>query len=53
MLPTTKELILVKNDKKWTMKRQDRVRQLIWTHFKRQSSNTWLSVSFTTEKRWL
>lgn len=44
---------LVKNDKKWTMKRQDRVRQLIWTHFKRQSSNTWLSVSFTTEKRWL
>ncbi|KKC99664.1 MULTISPECIES: cation diffusion facilitator family transporter [Photobacterium] len=45
--------ILVKDDKYWTTKRQDKIRQLLWDKLKGELGDTWLSVTFTGQKRWL
>ncbi|HIF9164342.1 TPA: cation diffusion facilitator family transporter [Photobacterium damselae] len=45
--------ILIKDDKQWSMKRQDLVRQKIWEKLKDDLGNAWFSVSFTTQERWL
>lgn len=45
--------ILVKDDHKWPTKRQDHIRQKIWDQVSDELGETWLSVSFTAEERWL
>jgi cation diffusion facilitator family transporter len=45
--------ILVKDDLLWTTKRQDYIRQIIWDELSDDLGDTWLSVSFTGQERWL
>jgi cation diffusion facilitator family transporter len=45
--------ILVKDDSLWTTKRQDHIRQIIWDELSDDLGETWLSVSFTGQERWL
>ncbi|WP_434139430.1 cation diffusion facilitator family transporter [Photobacterium leiognathi] len=45
--------ILVKDENKWTTKQQDRIRQIIWDRLEDDLGETWLSVSFTAQERWL
>ncbi|MGF1759478.1 cation diffusion facilitator family transporter [Photobacterium sagamiensis] len=45
--------ILVKDDARWTTKRQDYIRQLLWDELSDDLGETWLSVSFTSQERWL
>lgn len=45
--------ILVKNDAYWTTKRQDLIRQLLWDELADDLGDTWLSVTFTGQERWL
>ncbi|MGF1871718.1 cation diffusion facilitator family transporter [Photobacterium indicum] len=45
--------ILVKDDSLWTTKRQDYIRQIIWDELSDDLGETWLSVSFTGQERWL
>ncbi|UTV30098.1 cation diffusion facilitator family transporter [Photobacterium atrarenae] len=45
--------ILVKNDAYWTTKRQDYIRQLLWEELSDDLGDTWLSVTFTGQERWL
>lgn len=45
--------ILVKDDYKWSTKRQDYIRQQIWDQLSDELGETWLSVSFTGQERWL
>ncbi|MGF1878984.1 cation diffusion facilitator family transporter [Photobacterium frigidiphilum] len=45
--------ILVKDDLLWTTKRQDHIRQIIWDELSDDLGETWLSVSFTGQERWL
>ncbi|MDO6707046.1 MULTISPECIES: cation diffusion facilitator family transporter [unclassified Photobacterium] len=45
--------ILVKDDRYWTTKRQDKIRQLLWDRLQGELGDTWLSVTFTGQKRWL
>ncbi|UXI04036.1 cation diffusion facilitator family transporter [Photobacterium sp. TY1-4] len=45
--------ILVKNDAYWTTKRQDLIRQLLWEELSDDLGDTWLSVTFTGQERWL
>ncbi|WP_240002678.1 cation diffusion facilitator family transporter [Photobacterium kishitanii] len=45
--------ILVKDDHKWPTKRQDHIRQKIWDQLSDELGETWLSVSFTAQERWL
>ncbi|MGF1723685.1 cation diffusion facilitator family transporter [Photobacterium nomapromontoriensis] len=45
--------ILVKDDSFWTTKRQDHIRQLLWESLSDELGDTWLSVSFTGQARWL
>lgn len=45
--------ILVKNDAYWTTKRQDFIRQLLWDELADDLGDTWLSVTFTGQERWL
>ncbi|MDX1302071.1 cation diffusion facilitator family transporter [Photobacterium sp.] len=45
--------ILVKDDARWTTKRQDHIRQLLWDELSDDLGETWLSVSFTGQERWL
>lgn len=45
--------ILVKDDDFWTTKRQDHIRQLLWESLSDELGDTWLSVSFTGQARWL
>ena len=45
--------ILVKNDAYWTTKRQDYIRQILWDELVDDLGDTWLSVTFTGQERWL
>lgn len=45
--------ILVKDDYKWPTKRQDHIRQQLWDRLSDELGETWLSVSFTAQERWL
>ncbi|MGF1687327.1 cation diffusion facilitator family transporter [Photobacterium japonica] len=45
--------ILVKDDDFWTTKRQDHIRQVLWESLSEELGDTWLSVSFTGQARWL
>ncbi|MCW8329324.1 cation diffusion facilitator family transporter [Photobacterium sp. SDRW27] len=45
--------ILVRNDAYWTTKRQDYIRQLLWEELADDLGDTWLSVTFTGQERWL
>ncbi|WP_254463090.1 cation diffusion facilitator family transporter [Photobacterium ganghwense] len=45
--------ILVKDEKYWTTTRQDQVRQVLWDALHEQLGDTWLSVTFTGQARWL
>lgn len=45
--------ILVKNDAYWTTRRQDYIRQLLWEELSGDLGDTWLSVTFTGQERWL
>ncbi len=45
--------ILVKDDHVWTTRRQDMVRQKIWEALSDDFGESWLSVSFTSQARWL
>ncbi|PSV27007.1 MULTISPECIES: cation diffusion facilitator family transporter [unclassified Photobacterium] len=45
--------ILVKDEKRWTTKQQDNIRQIIWDKLEADLGETWLSVSFTGQERWL
>ncbi|SMY16017.1 cation diffusion facilitator family transporter [Photobacterium aquimaris] len=45
--------ILVKDDYKWPTKRQDYIRQQLWDRLSDELGETWLSVSFTAQERWL
>ena len=45
--------ILVKDDYKWSTKRQDHIRQQLWDRLSDELGETWLSVSFTAQERWL
>ncbi|MGF1690877.1 cation diffusion facilitator family transporter [Photobacterium kagoshimensis] len=45
--------ILVDSNPRWTTQRQDAIRQVIWDKLKGELGDTWLSVSFTTQERWL
>ncbi|MBP2701108.1 cation diffusion facilitator family transporter [Vibrio parahaemolyticus] len=45
--------ILVKDENKWTTKQQDRIRQIIWDKLEDDLGETWLSVTFTAQERWL
>ncbi|WP_064608775.1 cation diffusion facilitator family transporter [Photobacterium sp. J15] len=45
--------ILVKNETYWTTGRQDTIRELIWQELSDELGDTWLSVSFTSQERWL
>lgn len=45
--------ILVKNDAYWTTRRQDFIRQLLWEELAEDLGDTWLSVTFTGQERWL
>lgn len=45
--------ILVKNDAYWTTRRQDYIRQLLWEELADDLGDTWLSVTFTSQERWL
>ncbi|WP_434145282.1 cation diffusion facilitator family transporter [Photobacterium leiognathi] len=45
--------ILVKDENKWTTKQQDCIRQIIWDRLEDDLGETWLSVSFTAQERWL
>ncbi|ELR65687.1 Cobalt-zinc-cadmium resistance protein [Photobacterium marinum] len=45
--------ILVKNETYWTTGRQDTIRELIWQELSEELGDTWLSVSFTSQERWL
>ncbi|OAN13128.1 cation diffusion facilitator family transporter [Photobacterium jeanii] len=45
--------ILVDKSSRWTPQRQDAIRQVIWEQLKDELGDTWLSVCFTTQARWL
>ncbi|MBC7002636.1 cation diffusion facilitator family transporter [Photobacterium sp. BZF1] len=45
--------ILVKDDTYWTTKRQDQIRLILWEALSDELGDTWLSVSFTGQARWL
>lgn len=45
--------ILVKNDAYWTTRRQDYIRQILWEELADDLGDTWLSVTFTGQERWL
>ncbi|GHA33831.1 cation diffusion facilitator family transporter [Photobacterium aphoticum] len=45
--------ILVRDDDFWTTKRQDHIRQVLWEALAEELGDTWLSVSFTGQARWL
>ncbi|OLQ71286.1 cation diffusion facilitator family transporter [Photobacterium proteolyticum] len=45
--------ILVIDDAYWTTTRQDYIRQLLWDELADELGDTWLSVTFTGQKRWL
>ncbi|PSW20280.1 cation transporter [Photobacterium sanctipauli] len=45
--------ILVKDDDYWTTKRQDQIRQILWDALSDELGDTWLSVTFTGQARWL
>lgn len=45
--------ILVRDPENWTLQRQDAMREIIFNRLVKQLGKTWLSVSFTTQKKWL
>ncbi|MGF1681533.1 cation diffusion facilitator family transporter [Photobacterium minamisatsumaniensis] len=45
--------ILVKDGEFWTTKRQDQIRGLLWDSLADELGDTWLSVTFTGQEKWL
>ncbi|POR05490.1 cation diffusion facilitator family transporter [Alkalispirochaeta sphaeroplastigenens] len=44
---------LIGDEEKWPTRRQDRIRKIIWDKTRKLGMKTWLTVSFTMDKRWL